>query len=586
HLHHADGANSYLTDSSIWQSNWRSVVVHRTNDTLVSRNVAFDVFGHSFYLEDGVEVRNELSFNLAARTKIMGPTDSMSLALLNPPDQWGQTLLDSPTMVQPADRAAAGFYISNGNNRIVGNAASGGFAGFTFPSVPIPTGGPSNVRPLDYAVSSFDGNSAHTAGYFWWSGACVYVGGVLDTVDVGGVTRLRYLTGRTTDWNLLRHGGDIFNNTRTFQCPLGINHWGSLVRVVNFESYDNELLGALFGSASIQSAVVVASSQNTQHFGWLQTGYYRGFQFYDTGTQTVLSDVVFRNFQPVTPGMCNNCNNCALLTMVHSDEFTPQNMNATQRLYFDAVHESVRFCSSNTGTLASRNFNLYDSDGSATRLPGDGLPMGARLVGSGYSDSWRINTSCVRQPSMNMWLCPMSGTYEVASIGVTPNRGVRSTTYSLTNGAALGDNWYSTTTSFDYAQLTGPARFGWHHSFPGGVVPPSFAVQVKQVPLNSFVVMSFSLPPGVQCSVAGWTQYMTVAALLGATGAGYATDRGTCFLRIPPTPVGFFQASMLRVQNQTWSGNPTPTTYFTVQTGCSSAIPACQMMTSTLPTLP
>ena len=51
-------------------------VIHRTDNAVVSRNVAYDVFGHCYYLEDGVEMSNELSFNLAARIKILGPTDA------------------------------------------------------------------------------------------------------------------------------------------------------------------------------------------------------------------------------------------------------------------------------------------------------------------------------------------------------------------------------------------------------------------------------------------------------------------------------------------------------------------------------
>ena len=81
HFHHAGDASfaSYFTDNAIWRSNWRAAVIHRTNNAVVSRNVAFDVFGHAYYLEDGVEMGNDISFNLAARIKILGPTDTPSL---------------------------------------------------------------------------------------------------------------------------------------------------------------------------------------------------------------------------------------------------------------------------------------------------------------------------------------------------------------------------------------------------------------------------------------------------------------------------------------------------------------------------
>jgi len=40
--------------------------IHGTNDVTVYGNVAFDIPGHAFYLEDGVEERNVIERNLAA----------------------------------------------------------------------------------------------------------------------------------------------------------------------------------------------------------------------------------------------------------------------------------------------------------------------------------------------------------------------------------------------------------------------------------------------------------------------------------------------------------------------------------------
>jgi hypothetical protein len=48
------GARSFVQDSSIWHSFYRCVSVHGTNSSRVSRNVAHDVSGFCYYLEDGV----------------------------------------------------------------------------------------------------------------------------------------------------------------------------------------------------------------------------------------------------------------------------------------------------------------------------------------------------------------------------------------------------------------------------------------------------------------------------------------------------------------------------------------------------
>lgn len=46
-------------------SNWRCVTIHGTNGVTLQGNVGFNVHGHCFYLEDGVEERNVLDTNLA-----------------------------------------------------------------------------------------------------------------------------------------------------------------------------------------------------------------------------------------------------------------------------------------------------------------------------------------------------------------------------------------------------------------------------------------------------------------------------------------------------------------------------------------
>jgi hypothetical protein len=50
-----DCPGCYLKDSSIHESYYRCISIHGTNGVTVSENVAFDVTGFCYYLEDGVE---------------------------------------------------------------------------------------------------------------------------------------------------------------------------------------------------------------------------------------------------------------------------------------------------------------------------------------------------------------------------------------------------------------------------------------------------------------------------------------------------------------------------------------------------
>ncbi len=589
HFHHGGGTaqTSYFTDSSIWRSNWRCAVIHRTDNAIVSRNVAYDVFGHCYYIEDGVERGNEISFNLAARIKIMGPTDPTSLAELNTYAQEGFVLTQSADMANPADRAAAGFYITNGNNTIMGNAASGGFAGYSLPNLPKAINGSAErIYPINYGAFHFDGNSAHTAGYFWDKAGCIYAGGVLTEIDDNGQTKLQYQSGRPA-WSLLRQDLDVFTNNQTFLCTVGITHWGLKSKIVNFEAWDSELMAKVFGSASIQSAIVAGQSGNTANLTFDPVNGYRyGFQFYDTGTQTILRGILFRDFHPSAyPGSARSQDNCALWSLTHSDQYTPQRMSTSAEFYFLNVDDSQRFCHDDTGALASRNFNLNDTDGTATGRLGDGILAGPRIVGAAYTDIWKLASDCVRDDVWGVWMCPQRGTQNVASISTTPNKGVQVVMYDLT-GATLGQNYYSATTEFAEAQISGPSEVGWHHIFPGGI-PDQFDVWALQVPKDSYVLLSVSLPAGVSCSIpqTGWQAVADLPSLLGMTTPAYTTDRNTCFVRIPWTDVGTFDAAGLSIPNQAWRGFST-TTNFTVVTGCNNANPDCQSTVQAVPILP
>ena len=123
----------YVKDSSIHESYYRCISIHGTNGVTVSENVAYDVTGYCYYLEDGVEEENTLSFNLAAHIHfISSPAIGRG--------QQVNTVVKSLTLTLPADITASGFYITNVHNRIIGNVAVGGWSGFVFPVLNYPIG--------------------------------------------------------------------------------------------------------------------------------------------------------------------------------------------------------------------------------------------------------------------------------------------------------------------------------------------------------------------------------------------------------------------------------------------------------------
>jgi hypothetical protein len=169
HLLGDNGKNSYFNYGSFHDSFYRCLSIHGTNFSRVSNNVAFNITGHCYFIEDGIEEQNTIEYNFGSLIHFLGSP--------SPRDYfYSQDLVDvrySSDLIVPSDITASVFYIPNSNNVFRGNAASGGWSGFAFPNFPKPMHLSRDVvmnAPLSRPLLLFDGNSAHSSGY-WWSNA-------------------------------------------------------------------------------------------------------------------------------------------------------------------------------------------------------------------------------------------------------------------------------------------------------------------------------------------------------------------------------------------------------------------------------
>jgi hypothetical protein len=159
----------------VFSSFYRCYVIHATSHVRLENNVGFSVDGSCFYLEDGVEERNQITGNFAGLMRPIGTPAGGS-------NQAGVTVEESADVAQPADSNAAGYYLTNPNNDLVGNAASGGAIGFTTVVLQKPIGMSRDVAivPAARPWGAFRGNTAHSSGYFAYQTAgCIYFGGAL-----------------------------------------------------------------------------------------------------------------------------------------------------------------------------------------------------------------------------------------------------------------------------------------------------------------------------------------------------------------------------------------------------------------------
>ena len=145
HFHlNGDMSESYVKNTAIHHSFNRAVNVHGTHNVLIQSNVAYDIMGGAFFLEDGVETGNIFEYNLAVMVK-------------------------QSTSLQNDDITPAGFWITNPNNTVRHNTAVGGtHFGFWYRMHQHPDG-PSfdpNICPRNVPLGIFSDNHVHSQGWF------------------------------------------------------------------------------------------------------------------------------------------------------------------------------------------------------------------------------------------------------------------------------------------------------------------------------------------------------------------------------------------------------------------------------------
>ncbi|PRP82932.1 hypothetical protein PROFUN_06709 [Planoprotostelium fungivorum] len=141
--------NVQLTSCSIHDTFQRALSVHESYGILVKDNVAFNVNGHMWFLEDGGETGTTFDHNLGIKANPVGSETNRQLL--------------------PSDNRPAIFWIVNPNNTWINNAAVGGFHGYWFSMPQKPLGIGATIWANSIAMSprllplgKFDNNVAHS----------------------------------------------------------------------------------------------------------------------------------------------------------------------------------------------------------------------------------------------------------------------------------------------------------------------------------------------------------------------------------------------------------------------------------------
>jgi 6-pyruvoyl-tetrahydropterin synthase len=131
---------SYVRGNSVHESFARVVTIHAVHFLTVEFNVGYRVHGHNYFVEDGIETKNVIRYNLAIS----------SLTVTN--------------MLQ-TDISVASFWVTNPSNDFYGNHAAGGdFYGIWYEIKANPDGpsATNDVCPIGNPLGNVQNNTAHS----------------------------------------------------------------------------------------------------------------------------------------------------------------------------------------------------------------------------------------------------------------------------------------------------------------------------------------------------------------------------------------------------------------------------------------
>lgn len=495
HFHHHTveaGKVSVVTDCAVWRSYYRAITLHDAFHLKVQRNTAFDISGHAYYLESGVEENNRVEYNLAAFVHVIDGAQIM-------PSNTVENKLQSDTILVPADHTASGFYISNVHNYVVGNAASGGWSGIQFPVLPEPVDKTlrfNGVVPKDRPSLLITGNSIHSSSWFAQNSGAMYEGGSLywATSDTESET-LIYNAGRVSSARLTRYtkdedgNDDWFRvyNTTVWLANIGATGWGKRAEINGLEvsDFQNRAVFVLF-TVWLNSIVINCRTSNAPKVPDPGNGLYEnrlnngrswsGFFTYDHLMNHILTNWrvsncggVARGLEPWVQGGGADTGNAGLVT-IPVNGLAPEVQLISKGMQFDwptvggenFVNESIFFAGSGADNFHSMQYqsNWEDADGSWTnRKVGTDTStvMGPARAGAWWHldfrpgkcevrDSWKLphqlcDKDTRKLASMFTVVMPQSGQQGSAVLAMLdPNANKRKTRAgSMTHFGLLGD---------------------------------------------------------------------------------------------------------------------------------------------------
>ena len=429
HLVGDGGKGQYIRNAAIHDTFNRCVTVHGTNDLHVENNVTYNIVGHCFFMEDGIEHGNTFANNLAIQVKChpTKPCEPTNLAAEGESTEVRQNTgprgQKSPDVLLPSDNTVAAYWITNPDNTYVNNVAAGSDAnGFWMSLAEHPNGAFEDsddslaTWPRRINFREFRGNTAHSSydGFmfdrninrdntFGVTGSSH--GGRENPADPDSKALVSVFEDLTTYKN--RNGGiwgrgslHLFKNVKFADNAIGFTHAGGDGRL----EYSSQVVDSLFVGET--ENVGNPSTPEEKAYGrsfpkpTMPDYPIRGYEYYDYRHDVV--NTTFRNYED------NATRKTGAISHLLYTSFGASSNNAVENVTFENAKpvfyppmERKWGNDNNAGSLAYKTAVFRDRDGSL----GLGKPSFV-VIHDGVNDSIAVDDdSCEFKSDWNAALC-------------------------------------------------------------------------------------------------------------------------------------------------------------------------------------
>src|SRR5689334_14604561 len=433
-----DAKGQYIKNAAIHDTFNRCVTVHGTNFVHVENNVTYNIVGHCFFLEDGIEHGNEYVHNLAIQIKChtSKPCVPTNLAASGETNyayenrQAGrQSGQQSKDVLLPSDNTVAAYWITNPDNTFVDNVAAGSDENGFWMSLPEhPNGAFADTDiskatwPRNMSVRKFKGNVAHS------NYDAFMMDRNINANNTFGVTGNMHIAHENPADRSSKIVETVFDDLTAYKNRNG-GFWGrgEMRTIRNYKSADNAIgytqASGLGGGASVADpytsrvldSLFVGETENIGNpttdaekaYGrslpkpMMPDFPIRGYEYYDARHDVV--NTTFRNFED------NATRKTGALSYLLYTSFGVSSNNTIEKVkfenakpvYFPPMQGNARWANDNGNSSAYRTAVIRDKDGSR----GAGH-QAYKLISAGVNDSITTDTeACEIKPTWNAAVC-------------------------------------------------------------------------------------------------------------------------------------------------------------------------------------